>query len=142
MDKLEKNLNEILDVESKELISTNEKEASIVEENSEENVDFKEARYNMKEAIRKGDEALDGVLSLAQSADSARPYEVAAMLVKTIVDANKDMMGLHKQKKDLKETSRKRIDNTGSQNIDKAIIFNGSTTELQKLLKEKKDENC
>ena len=63
--------------------------------------DFEYARGNMISAIEKGQEALSGVLEVAGMSQHPRAYEVAATLVKTLADANKDLLELQKRKKDL-----------------------------------------
>ena len=131
---LEKNLSEILNIEvepkaKKEIVT-------YVPDETDNDIehDFKQSRLNIKEAIRKGNDALDGVLDLAASADAPRPYEVAATLVKTLVEANKDLMNLHQQKKDLLEEDLK---NRGiGPQIDKAVIFVGTSAEIQKKIRE------
>lgn len=89
--------------------------------------DFEYARGNMINIIEKGNEALDGILNVAGQSQQPRSYEVAATLIKTLVDAQKDLLELQKKKKDLTgETSTKNVTNN---------LFVGSTAELQKLIK-------
>lgn len=89
--------------------------------------DFEYARGNMINIIEKGNEALDGILNVAGQSQQPRSYEVAATLIKTLVDAQKDLLELQKKKKDLSsEASQKNITNN---------LFVGSTAELQKLIK-------
>jgi hypothetical protein len=78
----------------------------------------------------KGDLALDTLLQVASASEHPRAYEVAANLIKTLADLNKDLLDIQKKKQDLtgtKPTESKTV-------IDKAV-FVGSTAELVKMIK-------
>lgn len=92
--------------------------------------DYEYARGNIIATIEKGREALDGILDVAGMGQHPRAFEVAANLVKTMVDANKDLMNLAKQKKELDK-----IDNKGGAQTVNNNLFVGSTAELLKALK-------
>ena len=96
------------------------------------NDDFEYARGNMISAIEKGQEALSGVLEVAGMSQHPRAYEVAATLVKTLADANKDLLELQKRKKDL--TGVGPNPTTVNNNL-----FVGSTAELQQLIKKQNE---
>ena len=98
--------------------------------------DLELARNNIKRLLAKGEEALDGILYLAESSDHPRAYEVAGQIVKTLVDANKDLIGLHKTRKAPEKASTV-IEPTVTNNS----IFVGTTNDLQKLLKEQRDKS-
>jgi hypothetical protein len=89
--------------------------------------DYDSARKNMKELINRGFEALDGVMRVAEAGDSPRAYEVVSQMIKTLVDANKDLINLRKQLKDIDQTA---IGDTNIQNN----LFVGNTAELQRLI--------
>ena len=97
--------------------------------------DYKCTRSNLHNIIDKGREALDGVLELAQESDSARAYEVAGQLIKSVSDATDKLLDLQKKLKDLEEDNTKK----GPTNVTNAL-FVGSTAELSKLLKQNKEE--
>lgn len=90
--------------------------------------DFEYARGNMINIIEKGNEALDGILNVADQSQNPRSYEVVATLIKTMAETNKDLLELTKKKRDLQNEhgNPKTINNN---------LFVGSTAELQKLLK-------
>lgn len=92
--------------------------------------DYEYARGNIIATIEKGREALDGILDVAGMGQHPRAFEVAANLVKTMVDANKDLMNLAKQKKELDK-----IDGKGGAQTVNNNLFVGSTAELLKALK-------
>jgi hypothetical protein len=135
MKKLNDNLSEIFDVEPMELVEAPKQSTAIVAVNDISSVedDFAHARKNTKDLIKKADVALDNLLLIANQSEHPRAYEVAANLIKTLGDLNKDLLELQKKKKDLtgvKEDSGKTV-------IDKAV-FVGSTSELVKMIREKK----
>lgn len=94
--------------------------------------DFEYARGNMIAAIEKGQEALNGILEVAGMSQHPRAYEVAAALVKTTVDASKDLMELSKRKKDLDKPE----EGHGGPNKVTNNMFVGSTADLLKALKQ------
>jgi hypothetical protein len=89
--------------------------------------DFETARENIHSIIQKGTGALDDIIILARASDSARAYEVVSQMIKTLVDANKDLIHLHKQLKDVE-------DNKGGDTNIQNNLFVGNTAELQKLI--------
>lgn len=89
-------------------------------------VDFSLARGNMKELISNGMNALDGIMKVAEASDSPRAYEVAALLLKTISDMNKDLMLIHEKNSNIQKEKITNITNNS--------IYVGSTTDLQNLI--------
>ena len=135
MKKLNDNLSEIFDVEPMELVEAPKIKSDIVpvDDNSTVTNDFEEARKNTKSLIQKADTALDNLLMVANQSEHPRAYEVAANLIKTLGDLNKDLLELQKRKMDL--TGEKK--DAGKTVIDKAV-FVGNTSELLKMIKENK----
>ena len=66
--------------------------------------DYEYARGNIITTIEKGNEALQGILDVASMGQHPRAYEVAANLVKTMVEANKDLLELTKKKKEIEKS--------------------------------------
>ena len=91
--------------------------------------DYEYTRGNLYSIIEKGQEALNGVLELAQESEMPRAYEVAGQLIKNVADATDKLMKLQKELKDVNEESTK-----GPTNVTNAL-FVGSTADLAKLLK-------
>ena len=102
------------------------------------NRDYLTVRSNLYDIIEKGTKAIDGILHVASEGDSPRAYEVVSQLIKSVADANKDLLQLHKQLKEIKQDTP--ASTQSAQNITNQSIFVGSTTELQKLLKGKMQE--
>jgi hypothetical protein len=92
--------------------------------------DYEYARGNMYSIIEKGQEALNGILELAQETESPRAYEVVGQLIKNVSDSTEKLIELQKKLKDLEEIKT----SSGPTNVTNAL-FVGSTTELSKLLK-------
>jgi hypothetical protein len=128
MNKLNKTLSEVLDVEP--IGSTELLPAQLVTK-VDDDAEF--ARENIRTLIEKGNLAVDGILHVAKESEHPRAYEVAANLIKNLSDLNKDLMEIQKRKKDLAPQSQR----SGDINVDKAV-FVGSTTELVKFLKSNK----
>ena len=101
--------------------------------------DFDYARDNMRQLISKGQNALDGILTIASGSEHPRAYEVAAALMKTMAETNKDLLELQKTKKVLQKEDPKAPQLEGPQNVTNNL-FVGSTAELQKMLKDKQNE--
>ena len=67
--------------------------------------DYTEVRDNLKDVIDNSKLAIDGILKVASESDSPRAYEVVSQLLKTATEANKDLLDVHKQMKDLEKDS-------------------------------------
>ena len=93
--------------------------------------DYKYTRAQLYSLIEKGQEALNGILELAGQSASPRAYEVAGQIIKSVGDTTDKLADLQKKVKDLDEDSVK-SPNTVTNNA----VFVGSTSELQKMLKE------
>lgn len=90
--------------------------------------DFLEVRKNLKNLISTGEEAIEGILKVAQEGDSPRAYEVAATLIKTVSEINRDIIDIHQKMKSMEQT--KVVNNNTTNNS----IFVGSTSDLQDLI--------
>ena len=92
--------------------------------------DYEYTRGNLYSIIEKGQEAINGILELAQDSEMPRAYEVAGQLIKSVSDATDKLMDLQKKLKDVEEEKQQKGPNTVNN-----ALFVGSTAELQKLLK-------
>jgi hypothetical protein len=92
--------------------------------------DYEYARGNLYSLVEKGQEAINGILELAQESEMPRAYEVAGQLIKNTSEIAEKLMALHKIKKDVEEETTK-----GPTTVNNAL-FVGSTAELAKLLKQ------
>ena len=96
--------------------------------------DYEYTRGNLYSLIEKGQEAVNGILELAQETEQARAYEVAGQLIKSVADATDKLLDLQKKLKDVEEESSSK----GPTNVTNAL-FVGSTADLAKLLKQNKE---
>ena len=101
---------------------------------NESDEDFEYARSNLRKMIEQGQSALETAFDLAKTSESPRAFEVASGLVKTLSDANKDLLELRKKNKELNDNKDTRAPTTVNNQL-----FVGSTTELQQLLKKNKE---
>jgi hypothetical protein len=127
-------LNEAFNVEgevvSKEPENPIEKIENIKSSVEDIKKDYEYTRGNLYSLIEKGQEAINGILELAQESEMPRAYEVAGQLIKNVADATDKLMDLQKKLKDVEEEKQVR----GPSNVTNAL-FVGSTAELAKLLK-------
>ena len=91
--------------------------------------DYDYTRGNLYSIIEKGQEAIDGILELAQETEQPRAYEVAGQLIKSVSDATDKLMDLQKKLKDVEE------EKTKTTNVTNNALFVGSTADLAKLIK-------
>ena len=130
-------LNEVLNItpeviEASEISTIEETKEMVVPIDKDAEIDFDTGRENLYKMLDKGNDAIDGILALAKEGEHPRAYEVAGQLIKTVADVSKDLMAMQEKLKKLKE-----VPNQGPTSVTNAL-FVGSTTELTKLLKEKK----
>ena len=104
-----------------------------VEVDSDLDSDFATARNNLHQIINQGSDALEEALIVAKTSEHPRAFEVVGQLIKTLVDANKDLLDIQKKLKDLKKMDEK----DAPQTINNSI-FVGSTSELQQLINGRK----
>ena len=113
------------------------KELDNVKSNSDDvKKDYEYTRGNLYSIIEKGQEALNGVLELAQESEMPRAYEVAGQLIKNVSDATDKLMTLQQKLKEVNAEEKK-----GPTNVTNNALFVGSTAELQKLLKKNSTED-
>ena len=127
-------LNDTFNVEGTIVSSEKEEIVEKIEKTSSANEDVKKdyeyTRGNLYSLIEKGQEAINGILELAQESEMPRAYEVAGQLIKNVADATDKLMDLQKKLKDIEEEKQK-----GPTTVNNAL-FVGSTAELAKLLKQ------
>jgi len=138
MSKKYENLNQTFNVDA-DIVSAEESTTELVPTantnivNDDIQKDYEYTRGNLYSLIEKGQEAINGILELAQESEMPRAYEVAGQLIKSVADATDKLMDLQKKVKEVTEDNTK-----GPTNVTNAL-FVGSTADLAKLLK--KSEN-
>ena len=102
------------------------------------NKDYEYARSNFYNVIESGTEALEQMLDVAKASEHPRAYEVVSTIMKTLVDANKDLVKMSTDKLKVEEEN---IDTTPKGLTTNNNLFVGSTNELQQLLKDMKNSD-
>ena len=87
--------------------------------------DYEYTRGNLYSIIEKGQEAINGILELAQESEMPRAYEVAGQLIKSVSDATDKLMDLQKKLKDVNEEEKSKGPSTVN-----IALFVGATSEL------------
>jgi uncharacterized protein YicC (UPF0701 family) len=93
---------------------------------------YQQSKENLQEIIDQGKDAMEEILQVAKAGQHPRAFEVYGTLLKNMVDANKELLNIQKQMREIEGKKEKE----STTKIDKAI-FVGSTTELSKFLKGK-----
>ena len=128
MSNLEDNMEELLNMEVEPVDKPNIPRVKSKEDDQEK--DYEYTRGELYSLIDQGQEAVRGALEVAQESGHPRAYEVAVAAMKHVADMTEKLQDLHKKMKDLDEEAK------GPKNITNNAMFVGSTTELQKMLKE------
>ena len=91
--------------------------------------DYEYSRGQLYNLVEKGQQAVNGILDVCEDSQHPRAYEVAGQLIKHVADTTDKLIDLQKKMKDLEE-------DTGTKNVTNNSLFVGSTSDLQKMLKE------
>jgi hypothetical protein len=93
--------------------------------------DYEYSRAQYYSIIEKGQETLNGIMELAAETASPRAYEVAGQILKSVSDAADKLIDLQKKMRVIEDENIKTTNN-----VTNNAVFVGSTSELQKLLKQ------
>ena len=131
MKKVEDKLNEILDIS--ESLETVPSKPVIPRPKEKEDIDsdYKYSRENLYNLVERGQDAIDGIVNLAKETDHPRAYEVAGNLIKNVGEVTEKLLILQEKMKKLNDEVVK-----GPNKVENNL-FVGSTSELQKLIKDK-----
>jgi len=95
--------------------------------------DYEYSRDTYYELLEKGKDSLETMMEVARESEHPRAFEVLSNMIKNLSDVNDKLMDLNKKNKDMEEPLKK-VEHQQNN------IFLGSTSELQKLLKEQNEE--
>jgi hypothetical protein len=98
--------------------------------------DFEMARSNIHEVIQNGTYAIEKLSQIADSSQHPRAFEVLAKLMDTMLQANKDLLELQKQIRDIDAADSPTNEEAKSVTNN---LFVGSTAELQKVIENVKN---
>jgi hypothetical protein len=93
--------------------------------------DFTYARANVREVVENGNDAIHKLASIAEQTQNPRAYEVLAKLMDTVVSANKELLTLQKQIRELDNADMPQNEDARTINNN---LYVGSTAELAKLI--------
>ena len=129
---LEENMESILDIEVSDTpeggCTTRKNQLKDVTEDRDK--DYEYTRGQLYTLIDQGGEAVRGALEVAQESGHPRAFEVATNAMKQVADMTDKLADLHKKMKDLDEEKK------GPSKVTNNAMFVGSTSELQKMLKQ------
>ena len=126
-------INDTLDVEVQagDLVKETRKELKKISDQQDHVKDYEYTRGNLYSLIEKGQEAINGILELAQEGQQRRSYEVVGQLIKSVGDVSDKLLDLQQKMRDLNKEEKSSSPTTVNN-----ALFVGSTAELQKLLKD------
>ena len=137
MNTFDKNMEKIFDVapvenNPKPLVPVEKKESTVADLDLKQDLvdSYEQTKSNLQDLIDSGKDAMEELRQIASAGQHPRAFEVYATLLKNMVDANKELLNVQKQMRDMDGKK-----NEGGTKIDKAAIFVGSTAELNKMLK-------
>ena len=129
-------------VEEEKILEQQEQEEknlpAVKQEKTLTDIDFEVVRNNLKELVSKGNDSLETLISLAKASESPRAFEVLSTFIKTLSDANKDILDINKKRIEIKK-----IENGGTLepaqkgNVTNNNLFVGTTADLQKFLRDR-----
>ena len=133
MDDIDNHLDEVLGIveKPKREITKVERVVPVITDDDSE-TDFQYARENLYNLIERGTDGLEELLEIAKQSEHPRAFEVVQQTIGQLTTTNKELLNLHKTKKDM------RTEKGGPTSVNNNL-FVGSTAELQKMLKGKKD---
>lgn len=122
-------IDKALDVKG-EIVKEKRKIAKAIKDSGDDpRQDYEYSRGQLYNLVEKGQQAVNGILDVCEDSQHPRAYEVAGQLIKHVADTTDKLIDLQKKMKDLEE-------DTGTKNVTNNSLFVGSTSDLQKMLKE------
>jgi len=134
-------ISDALDISKEEIVESNieikkPKEIQVLPDD-DLTKDYITVRRNLKDLIKTGSGAIDGILNVASEGEHPRAYEVAAQLIKVVTETNRELMDLHKKVKDIEKDDVKLTQNNTTNNA----IYVGSTNDLQSLINQDRSKS-
>ena len=125
-------IGEVLNIEPLEQVKVNE---LVKVENIDTSIehDFESARTNIHDMIETASTAITDLSIIAKQSQHPRAFEVYGTLLKNVVEANKELLSVQKQMREM--DAKKSSSGTTIENA----LFVGSTSELNKLIKSNRE---
>ena len=136
-------LDDVFDVEAKDVSMVRKQELVVSEEkrdlytdNSDAMVDSDAAlaAENLKRLISIGQEAAERAASVADESESPQAFAVLSNLLKTMSDMNIQMLDIHEKKKKIKTKSESTSTTAGT--VNNTSVFVGTTAGLMELIEQ------
>ena len=131
MSKVDERIDELLDIQG-EIVEVEKRLPTLAKGNytkqEEQSSDYKYSREVFYGLVERGQDAIEGILDIARESEHPRVYEVAGQLIKTVSETTEKLIDLQAKMKELDR------DNTMPSRVNNNL-FVGSSTELQRLLK-------
>tara|TARA_Y100001963_G_scaffold140787_1_gene208234 strand:- start:7916 stop:8335 length:420 start_codon:yes stop_codon:yes gene_type:complete len=127
-DELEKAMNVKTEIVKESGCTTRSAHAKKIQSGDDPQKDYEYSRGQLYNLVEKGQEAINGILDVAQDSQHPRAYEVAGQLIKSVGDVTDKLLDLQKKMSDLDKP-------TGGPKTVNNALFVGSTADLQKLIK-------
>ena len=100
--------------------------------------DYEYTRETLYDLIEKGRKGIEEMIEVARQSEHPRAYEVLAGLIKDTANTSEKLMDLHRK---IKSLDQMMLPPPTDNNTTTNNLFIGSTTELQRMLKDLKDED-
>ena len=126
-------IDKALDVKS-EIVREKKRLAKRSSEQDDPTKDYEYSRAQLYDLVEKGQEAVNGILDVCQDSQHPRAYEVAGQLIKHVADTTDKLVDLQRKMKDLEEDK-------GPKSVTNNAMFVGSTSDLQKMLKDMSNQS-
>ena len=132
MSKVDERIDELLDIQG-EIVEVEKRLPTLAKgsytKQEEQSSDYKYSREVFYGLVERGQDAIEGILDIARESEHPRVYEVAGQLIKTVSETTEKLIDLQAKMKELDKDDS--MPNKVSNNL-----FVGSSTELQRLLKD------
>ena len=136
MSKVDEKIDELLDIQG-EIVEVEKRLPTLAKgsytKQEEQSSDYKYSREVFYGLVERGQDAIEGILDIARESEHPRVYEVAGQLIKTVSETTEKLIDLQQKMKELDkdDTMPSKVSNN---------LFVGSSTELQRLLKQHAQE--
>ena len=132
MSKVDEKIDELLGIQG-EIVEVEKRLPTLAKSSytkqEEQSSDYKYSREVFYGLVERGQDAIEGILDIARESEHPRVYEVAGQLIKTVGETTEKLIDLQAKVKELDkdDTMPDKVQNN---------LFVGSSTELQRLLKQ------
>jgi len=99
----------------------------------DKNSDYEYTRETLYDLIEKGREGIEEMIEVARQSEHPRAYEVLAGLIKDTAQTSEKLMDLHRK---IQQLDQMMLPAPEKQSSTTNNLFIGSTTELQRMLKD------